>query len=202
MSERDPIFGDLRFLADMRANQVKGNFVAGRAWYVEKMYGKPALAELVRKVDGQARAWLTAPPLAFSWCDYGPLLEIDRAIVEGPMGGNVAATQHFGAEIAKHDLPLTYRILFKIGTPGFVLRNARRAWSTYVKEGVVDGESDGKRGLVRLRGKVVPLYFCRYGVAGWLAASVELSGGQAVTVEHVECRHDGADSCAWSLGWR
>jgi hypothetical protein len=85
------------------------------------------------------------------------------------------------------------KVLFKMGTPAFVVRRANVAYSTYIRGGTMRGETPNSReGTVSLIGGAFPKYFCRYGIAGWLTAAVELSGGKRARFDEVDCIHDGA----------
>src|SRR5438270_2003875 len=106
----DPLFGDLTHDREMRDNQIKGNLLGRRAWYVRDRWGDDAVAAIARAVPESARKFLEAPPLTFAWYPFGVMMDIDRAIVEGPMGGDVGKMREFGSAIAKHDLPLLYKV--------------------------------------------------------------------------------------------
>src|SRR5215475_13402791 len=107
----DPVFGNMALEAEMRGNGVKGNLMAKRAWYVRKFLGNAAFDEIVAKLTGEAREFMLTPPLTMSWCSFGTMMDIDRAILEGPMNNDGAKMKHFGSEIAKHDLPTLYKVL-------------------------------------------------------------------------------------------
>lgn len=140
----DPVFGNMAHEAEMRGNGVKGNLMAKRAWYVRRFYGDEVFDELVGKLTGEAREFMVNPPLTMSWCSFGAMMDIDRAILEGPMHGDNAKMKHFGGEIAKHDLPTLYKVLFKVGSPAFVMQDEHRGDS--VHQGYVDhrGDADGQ----------------------------------------------------------
>src|SRR5436305_13166161 len=109
----DPVFGDLSHDREMRENQIKGNLLGRRAWYVRDRWGDAAVAAAAAAVPESARKFLgEAPPLTFAWYPFGVMMDIDRAIVEGPMRGDLGAMTEFGSAIAKHDLPLLYKVLF------------------------------------------------------------------------------------------
>ena len=58
-STRDrPVFGDLRHDQEMRDNQIKGNLLGRRAWYVRDRYGAAALEALIAAVPESARKFL------------------------------------------------------------------------------------------------------------------------------------------------
>lgn len=200
----DPIFGDLRHEREMRENQIKGNLLGRRAWYVRDRWGDAAVAPVAGAVPESARKFLgEAPPLTFAWYPFGVMMDIDRAIVEGPMGGDVTKMIEFGSAIAKHDLPLLYKVLFKVGSPAFIVKRLNIVAKQYIRESTVSPEITGdKEALCTLGGRRFPMYFCTYGVSGWFHAALELSGAKSPTVEHASCLHRSDATCTWLLRWR
>jgi hypothetical protein len=199
----DPVFGDLSHDREMRENQIKGNLLGRRAWYVRERWGQAALAALTAAVPAEARKFLLdAPPLAFAWYPFGVMMDIDRAIVDGPMGGELGLMTEFGSAIAKHDLPLLYKVLFKVGSPTFIVRRLNLVAKQYIRESTVSVEvpADGNA-VATLGGRRFPMYFCTYGVSGWFRAALELSGARSPNVEHATCLHRGQAACTWRLAW-
>jgi hypothetical protein len=204
MAGLDPIFGDLHYDREMRDNQIKGNLLGRRAWYVRDRWGGAALASVAATVPEAARKFLVdAAPLTFAWYPFGVMMDIDRAIVDGPMAGDVERMVEFGSAIAKHDLPMLYKVLFKVGSPTFIVKRLNIVCKQYIRETGVrvtvggDGEAD-----VTLEGRRFPMYFCNYGVRGWFHAALELSGAKHPTVKHAACLHRGDADCRWELRWR
>src|SRR6266566_844238 len=103
MAANDPVFGNMGLEREMRGNGVKGNLMAKRAWYVKRFYDEATFDAVVSKLTGEARTFMLEPPLTMSWCSFGAMMDIDRAILEGPMKGDLTKMKHFGGEIAKHD---------------------------------------------------------------------------------------------------
>jgi hypothetical protein len=196
----DPVYGDLALLEEMRAGGVKGNLLTSRIWYVREQFGPDALAAVAAAVGPAARARLDNPPMPFVWCTFGEMMEIDRAILEGPMHGDLGRMKHFGGEIAKHDLPTIYKVLFKVGTPRFLMKRVATVASTYLRDAPMRGV-DLPDGRVRVlqAGKIFPYYFCSYGVCGWFEAAMELSGGKNIQALHTSCRHRGDAACGWDV---
>ena len=153
-------------------------------------------------VGEEARAVLSREILPFRWYPMTVLAEIDRAIVEGPMGGDVTQMKGFGSEIARYDLPTLYKMLFRLGTPAFVVKRLNIAYATYIHGGGVRIEVPrAGHAEVRLHDAVLPKYLCTHGISGWITAALELSGAQAVHVAESTCLHDGAETCQWSASW-
>jgi len=203
MAAHDPVFGDLAHDREMRENQIKGNLLGRRAWYVRDRWGDDALAKLTRAVPENARKFLVDAPLTFAWYPFGVMMDIDRAIVDGPMGGEIGRMTEFGSAIAKHDLPLLYKVLFKVGSPSFIVKRLNIVAKQYIRDSSISSivERDGEA-LVTQSGRRFPMYFCTYGVSGWFHAALELSGAKSPTVEHATCVHRHNDACTWRLRWR
>ncbi len=166
-------------------------------------WGDAALATLTAAVPEAARKFLVDAPLAFAWYPFGVMMDIDRAIIEGPMHGEIGRMTEFGAAIAKHDLPLIYKVLFKVGSPSFIVKRLNIVARQYIRESSVSVVVNGDReALVTQDGRRFPMYFCTYGVSGWFHAALELSGARQPTVEHTACLHRGDAACSWRMRWR
>jgi hypothetical protein len=200
----DPVFGDLAHDREMRENQIKGNLLGRRAWYVRDRWGDAAVAKVAAAVPESARKFLgAAPPLTFAWYPFGVMMDIDRAIVEGPMKGDIKRMTEFGSAIAKHDLPMLYKVLFKVGSPAFIVKRLNIAAKQYIRESTIAASDVGDgAATVTQGGRRFPMYFCTYGVSGWFHAALELSGAKTPTVEHASCLHRGDPACTWQLRWR
>lgn len=202
MESYDPIDGRLAFRDRAGEIQVKGSLVVTRPNYVQQKWGAEAWQRVLQGVSPETRALMTGTVLPFRWYPYVHALEVDRRIIEGPMDGQPELMKDFGSWIAKHDLASVYKILFKLGTPGFILKRANIAYSTFVRGGTMQSQLDTPTsGTLTLRGCVFPAYFCRYGLAGWMTGGLEMSGARSVSVEHTQCVHDGADLCHWAVSW-
>jgi len=197
----DPVLGrdDKR---EWVSYQVKGNLLAARPRYVREKWGEAAVMDVASRLDPAVRPLFEREVLPFSWHSFGALGAIDKAIVDGPMGGNMALMKHFGATIARYDLSTLYKMLFKLGSPDFIVRRVGVVYRTYVKGGGM-AAADVHRGeaFVRLSEGSLPRYFCGFGVPGWFTAALELSGGKRVDVDEVECIHTGAARCVWRARW-
>jgi hypothetical protein len=203
MAAHDPVFGDLAHDREMRDNQIKGNLLGRRAWYVRDRFGDDALRKLTGVVPEGARKFLVDAPLTFAWYPFGVMMDIDRAIVDGPMRGEIGRMTEFGSAIAKHDLPLLYKVLFKVGSPSFIIKRLNIVAKQYIRESIISSVVDGDgEALVTQGGRRFPMYFCTYGVSGWFQAALELSGAKSPTVHHASCLHRGDAACTWRLRWR
>jgi hypothetical protein len=202
LSRDERVFGEPRVLADVDRHEVKGNLVSARPRYLRERWGESALEDVASRLSEQSRKLVLSPTLPFAWYPLRDMAEIDRAIVNGPMQGDVSQMKHFGATIARYDLSTIYKMLFKLGTPAFVIRRINVAYRTYIRGGSMRGETpSSSSAVVTFVDGAFPIYLCRYGVAGWLTAAIELSGGHEVRVEETACRHSGSEHCRWEASW-
>lgn len=199
----DPIFGDPKFKDQIEKCQVKGSLVASRPRYIAAHRGEPMVKALAEQLTGSAKVFLLEPPLVSSWLPIAPLMQIDRLLIEKLMNNDVTQVEGFGSEIAGYDLSTLYKLIYKMGTPSFIMKHSNMAFQTYFR-GAGELESqipDAKKATIRLRNGVLPLYLCRYGVLGWIRMGLEKSGGLNVAISETECIHNGFPMCRWDATW-
>jgi hypothetical protein len=203
VSDHDSVFGDTALGVRFARHQVKGNLLAARPRYVRERWGEDGIRRVAALLAAEVRPVLDAEILPFIWYPLDQLAAVDRAIIEGPMNGDATQMKEFGATIARYDLSTIYKVLFKVGSPAFVIRRVNVAYSTYIRGGIMRGETPSpSQATVTFVNGTFPMYLCRYGVAGWLTAAIELSGGRAVQVSEVDCVHDGAMQCRLQARWQ
>ena len=201
MPESDAVLG-LAEKSAWRAYQVKGSLLASRPRYVRDQWGAAGLTDVASRLSPPMRALFQSAVLPFAWYPFQEMAEIDRAIVAGPMRGDVSHMKQLGLTIARYDLPTLYKMFFKLGTPSFVLKRINTAYATYIRGGTIEASPVSKNHAVvtQIDGDL-PLYFCDQGILGWVSAAVELSGGRDVHVAQVDCVHKGAARCTWEASW-
>ena len=197
----DAFLGNESLLTELGSGAAKGTLVASRVRYVREEHGPEAVGQVAAALEPEAREAFENPPLPFTWTPLPLMVAIDRAIVDGPMGGDPGEMFRFGSLIAGYDLPVIYKVLFKVGSPGFIVGRASMVYSQYFRGGKLRSTVDGKRATAVLEGFVQPRYMCAEGMRGWLHASVSMSGGRNTGVEHPECVHAGDERCTWTIGW-
>lgn len=183
-------------------SRLKGNLINSRARYIREHYDAATFAALESSVSGEAAAYLKAGYPATAWYPYRPLVDLDLAIIAGPMGADWTQMQPFGSEIASYDLHRVYKALIRMSSPNFLLGNAGIAYSLYFDTGKMKAVARGERQVtVELTDGAHARYMCTFGITGWLCGAAELAGATGVVGEHVQCRHDGAGTCRWVFRW-
>jgi hypothetical protein len=201
--KNDPIFGDMGLLSRMHKTMVKGNLLAWRNRYVQKHFGSETVRTLAKQLPGEIGAKLLNPPLAFNWLPVKDMMEIDRAIVQGPMEGDVSRMKQFGAEIGVADLSTIYKIILRMaGTMDKFVYKTNTAFDSYFQPGRGEGKAIKKgHARVTFHGIVLPYYLCTFGLPGWLEGLGKLTGTKNLRIQHDICCHKGHENCSWSLYW-
>lgn len=198
----DPFLGDVSKVRDLDRIPCKGNWVAARHRYVLEEYGQLGVDDVASRLEGRPRETFLAPPLTMALGDVGTVVEIDRAIVDGPMNGRIPRMKEFGGKIARYDVPVVYRVFFRIGTPGFILGRIGLVYGQYIKRGRMSASIGKSEGEVTLREVPLPYYLCEHGISGWIEAALELAGAQTFFARQLRCVHRGDAECMWHVVWR
>jgi hypothetical protein len=197
-----PILGDPKKWQPASPMRAKGSLLAARPRYVREIWGADALEQVAAGVGEDARRILAEDVLPFRWYPLALMVEIDQAIVEGPMRGDVTRMKAFGSEIARYDLSTLYKMLFRFGTPAFVVKRLGIAYATYIDGGRIRVDvPKPKHVQVELHDAALPKYLCTHGICGWITAALELSRASDVHIVESMCAHDGAPHCRWEGHW-
>lgn len=195
--------GDVARVDEMRGNEVKGNLVLSRRWYLAERAAPVARKNVIASLPAESQDYLQRTVMPFSWCAYGPLIDIDLAIIDYVMEGRVDQMREFGRELGRRDVGSVYRAFFlSLPSTSFVLDKLSALGSMYFRESTLAYESVGQgAGRVQIVGRCMPRYMCQYGITGFLEAILEVSKARHPSVEHASCVHEGAAACCWECRW-
>lgn len=203
MATFDPVLGDLSLLPTILDNEVKALGFEGRVRYLTQRLGRTGFQDFTARLSEDARRSLLAPPLASAWVPFGPMLEVDRAIIRELMGGDPAQFKTMAMDVARADVASVYQFVLRLAGPALVLKRLSVTYSARVRPGSLVAEQlTDKSAVGRLVGGVVPWYTCEYNVAGWIAVGLEMCGAKDVEVRQTHCRHRGDEGCRWTVRWR
>lgn len=199
----DPVVGNLELARAAEHIEVRGRAIPARRGYILRHHGESVLQSFLESLEPELRELLESPPLAFSWVNLSKLVALDCQLVDFVWGGRVSPMRQLHAEMAENDMTMAYKVLFKFGTPSFILSRIDLAYRHYFRPGGIDiVELTDSHAIGKLRGEALPMYMCTEALPGWTRAGVELSGGRNVAVLHTSCRHRGDTDCTWELSWK
>lgn len=194
------IIGDLKYRQLWEAATVKGSMLASRKKWLEAHH-RPRIAKIERELSFDAKRYLAGDFVPAGRYPYGPMVELDLAIIEHCMGGDIAPMEEFGSEIAQGALGTgAFAGLIRLAGGRLSLRAYRAAYSLYWQPGKTELVREGDKETVELHGMIWPRYMCRHGVTGYVKRLLEIAGDHR-SVTHV-CAHDDEERtfCAWHVG--
>lgn len=189
-------FGSVVLRDRWRDVEVKGLIVRSRRRYLAAR-APGSVAAIRAGLSEAARVYLDGNVALTARVPYAPLVELDAAIVEHAMGGDVTRMREFGRDIALHDLRGAYRGALRVVGDTMSLKVDSVLWETIRRPGRARSEpSEGGHVLV-VEGIVLPRSMCEQGVSGYVEGMMEVVGTPSV-VRH-ECVHDGYPACRWTV---
>ncbi len=174
---------------------IKGTVVRSRRRYLDTR-APHALPAILADLGSEARRYLEGGVLVSQRVPYGPLVEIDSAIVMHAMDGEVTRMHEFAHEIAAFDLDGgLYRGLLSALGGNLSLRLYTTLYQTYWQPGRVTASIASDRTTITLEDVVMPRYMCMHGFTGYIERMLEIASSPSDVVHR--CLHDGATECAW-----
>jgi len=187
----------------------KGALLVNLRAFVEKEHGADAWDKLVLLMPEADRKMLTGLPLASGWYPVGLWNRALRAYLATQRiasTGEAAAIVAIARYIADRDLNTFFKVLLRARSPEFILARAGSLWERYFDIGSARAEEIEKRSwrawvdAPQGEDSGPGVLTCRYGVVGWLARALELSGVKARIAE-TQCRYRGAPRCEYAVKW-
>ncbi|MGO8992218.1 MAG: hypothetical protein ACLQVI_02745 [Polyangiaceae bacterium] len=180
--------------------RVKAQGLLNAAKYIEEVYGRDALASVVRACSDATRETYTSA-IAINWHPAEELCEFVD-VAEAQLGeGRRKLAQEIGAAGARANMKgMLLRIAFYWGRPEFLMKRTTGLWRQFNDEGIMELLTMEER-CVRLgvRDVLVPrATFCRI-LTGWCTETAIAVGVKNAHTTHTECMALGARQCLWDI---
>ncbi len=108
-----------------------------------------------------------------------------------------------GQASADFGLNTVYRIFLKLGSPEYIIKKAPLVWRSYYSQGNFEVlQSSPVTATVRIVDGDLPHPAICGRIEGWMARTMELSGGKNVAMTHVRCSFKGDDCEEWKGQWQ
>ena len=189
-----------------REGHVKGTVLVHMRSFVVENQGEGAWQALLDALGPEDRAILGEIVLVGGWY---PVRAWNNAM-------NVYLPRHYpipgkgmtvlAKYIAEKDLGMLFKMLLKVGSPGFLMGRTPSIWSRYFDSGALASEEiDKGRWKLTLEGptretEAPNAWTCGDGVCAWIGKGLELTGTRADVVQ-TACRYRGAQRCEYLATW-
>jgi hypothetical protein len=182
--------------------QVKGTAVLASIRFVKETFGEEGLAKVTAHLEPEDAQRLESPILASAWYPVSFLLAVMKG-AKAEFGGKMPdLITQMGRASADYAHTTVYKLVFKVGSPQWIISKASVIFSSYYDRGqmVVTESGPGFANVeVRDFGEPAP-EFCER-IAGWCVRTFELSGAKKVQLNHVTCVCKGAKACRFEGSW-
>lgn len=191
----------------MTEASVKGGVLRHAAGYLQDRCDEGVWEDVLERLPEADQEILDGLVLTGGWYPLGTWNRLIRTWCEEHVTNSYDALLDLARYMADHDLNVIFKALLRIGTPGYVLRQAPSLWGRYYSVGEISVREEGER-LYRVR-MTAPVdedhgpnrFVCTEGTIGWMTTALELTGAKHADVRHVRCRHAGAPACEYEVRW-
>lgn len=186
-----------------RKSNVKGSAFSSRILWVRLNQGEQGLERLSAEVSDGLRQLLSDGAVMSKWYPFEWFVELNESIDATFGKADLALVKQLGRHGADANLTTIYRLFYKVGTVKWIMARASRLWGMHYDTGVMSVDVyPGKEVGLRIVGFATPHRAHCLSVMGWCERSVELSGGDHVEVDEIECRAKGDEACEFRCTWR
>jgi hypothetical protein len=180
--------------------KVKGVMFGGRKQFLLDTLGELGFADLISTLSPRT-AQYTKTPLASAWCEFGSLIELDRATLERLQAKLPNVLALIGAASAELGIGKVYKILDSNELTKFFENNAL-FHNQYQKFGRVKFEKTPNGG--RMVYSDYPCYSPIYCASafGYFLESILRHGGTEPSVSETRCQCLGDSTCTFEMTWQ
>lgn len=176
--------------------QVKGEVIQSTIEFIKTTFGDSAFEKVLSHLTTEEQSLLNLRIARSLWYPFELYIHLSEAMVK-ELGsgeeGDLSLMRAAGGYSAQFGLKTAYKLLFRLGTPTYIIKIARKAYSMYFDEGILEITDSGDK-MIKLKlheiDRINEYHLQR--VAGWMEKTFEITGGKNPRVR-VTDRHDGAD---------
>ena len=179
--------------------RVKGSALKARVTYVQERADDATFKRFVAQLAPGTRALVEGGVLATEWYPFECFMNLCETADATLGAGDLESCVEMGRYACELNLTTLYKLLFRVGSVGFILKRARVAWRTTYDSGELR-VVDEAPGFVRMQVEDWPeprRAHC-LSVLGWMLRAVELSGGKVISSDE-KCRARGEAVCEFAI---
>ncbi|MFQ5458167.1 MAG: hypothetical protein ACE5FC_06935 [Myxococcota bacterium] len=165
-------------------------------------FGNEAWLQVYGDLKPASREIFSRHLLPSAWYPYFAYAEVLDIVVRRFYGGKIESAREVGANDLEASLNSVYRMLYKAGSPAFIIRMSSLLWRAYFNTGRMVVEESG-RGFARVRIEAFtpPAKAVCWDIFGSLCRGLELSGATAIHAAHTDCPLKGDAAMRYEATW-
>lgn len=180
---------------------MKGSAFTARFAYLRKTF--PARwEELVASFDDETRALAIGPCLKGSWYDFARFVDLNLKSERLLGDGKLSLVRDMGRNAAVVNLPVLYRLFYKVGSPEYVLSKAASLWRQHHDTGRAEMRMIGPHAAEYALHEFATPHptLCR-SLEGFILGSLETMNMREVKIVEIRCRLRGQEACVYQGTW-
>jgi hypothetical protein len=182
--------------------QVKGSTLVPRLHYLEARASAEEKRRVLDRLAPGFRERIAKGLMPSEWYAFEDFIALIRAMDQVLGRGDPGFVPELARYAAERSLTTIYKVFYKIGSPEFIVTRAVRVWNQYYSSGRLQVWTLGpKRVKMVLEDFETPAREHCLSVRGWIERTLEMSGGQNVKVDEVQCRAQGRPVCEFLATW-
>jgi predicted hydrocarbon binding protein len=184
--------------------RVRGLDLLGALDFVRKRGGRDQMTRVLERLGEEDLAVLQGGRRELKgrrWYPFQTHCRLLRAIDAELGEGDLTLLYDVGQHIARRDVPRLFRPILRAGNPGWVISKSTQLWRLFHSSGRWTIDRGRTELLARLDDRSeTDEAFCE-AFMGWVCATLEMSGGVDISIDHPVCAARGAPACVFVGRW-
>lgn len=188
-----------------RLGQAKGSVLVHLRGFVLRKHGEGAWKDVLDRLPPEDRTLLGGIMIMGGWYPIGVWNRALDRYLPAYFGDPMKAMMELSQYIAREDLTTLYKLILKVGTPGFIMGRSGSIWTRYFDTGTLVAKELAPRKWQlqldgpRLEDEAPSAYTCE-GVCAWLTSGLKMTGA-SLDIVQTRCRFGGAPVCEYDASW-
>ncbi|MDD3628109.1 MAG: hypothetical protein PHV06_12415 [bacterium] len=171
--------------------QVKGTVFKSTIDYIKTHYGDLGFSQVLSNLSEEDKNLLSLRVSSAIWYPFELYIRFSTAIKKEFGEENPDILQDIGGYSAETGLHGAYKILFRLGSPTYIIKIAGKAYSMYFDQGILEVIESGEC-LVKLKlhdiTEINDLHLER--ILGWMKKTFAMTGGKNPQMEIFEKNYE------------
>ena len=171
--------------------KVKGSVFKSTLDFIKKNFGESGMSKVLSHLSTEDKTLLKLRISAALWYPFDLYINLSMAIEKEFGTGDLKLMRQIGGYSAESGLATGYKIIFRLGSPFYIVNIASKAYSMYFDKGLLEVFDEGDH-VIKLKlhqiDKIHDFHLER--VAGWMEKTFEMTGGKNPDVQIEEKNYE------------
>ena len=181
---------------------MRGATVLARIDWIRKHHGLESLERVLAAMPPAKANVIRSAVVASLWIRVDAVMAFIEAIDQVLGRGDLSLVRPLARHAARTNMPLLYRIFYKLGSVEFIMSKAAAVWHAHYDSGVATSRTVPGGLRFRVTDFATPHRIHCQSFLGWAEEIISLCGAELVSAREVECRLSGGKVCEFEVKYR